>query len=346
MGRSLLIARALEARTSVRIHFACLSGGGGRFQFQRQLLEPDYPVTALPVYNPADHGIAVADRLEQLMAELQPAFIFCDLNPMPALLLVRFPEVPRVYLVNAYETRLGSDETVLDIAWTREGNVWNSLREARGLQAIENPRSFYEPDRVLLPDPPAIIGKPAEALPPGYIPIGPCLWEPPTDLPAELEDTRDLLLVSMGSTGVKHLPLEVVEHIAQSVGASRTIRIGTFDPGYSAHITNYQWLPGSRLMPHCKFVLTQGGAGSTYQALCAGVPVVCIPSHQNHIALAQLLQQLEAGIMLRTDSWQSQLRGLSRDIRKLQTGAGILASQMKHLDGPGNAARAMLDLVG
>lgn len=342
MGRSLLVARALAARASVKIHFACLSGGP---HFERLLLEPDYSVTLLPVYDPADKGASSADRLEHLIAELQPKLIYCDLNPLPALLLVRFPDIPRVFLVNVYETRLGSNVTVQDQMWAQYGDEWNRLREARGLQPVENPRSFFDVDRVLLPDPPAIIGIPAESLPTGYIPVGPCIWEPSTTLPAELEDAHDLLLLSMGSTGMINLPLDAVRHIARLVGASRTIRIGSFDPGYGEYVTHYQWLPGNRVMPRCKFVLTQGGAGGTYQALRAGVPVACIPAHQNHVALALRLQKLEAGILLYQETWQQQLKEMPLDLNKLQAGARALSIQMKHMDGPGNAAVAMIDLI-
>ena len=342
MGRSLMIARALEARTPVKIHFACLSGG---HQLERLLLESDYPVTPLPVFDLADKGISSADRLEQLIAELQPGLIYCDLNPLPQLLLVRFPEIPRVFLVDAYETRLGSDVTVQDLMWEQYGNEWNRLREARVLQPVENPRSFFDTDRVLLPDPPAIIGIPAESLPPGYIPVGPCIWDPPTSLPAELEDASDLLLLSMGTTGMNNLPLEAIQHIARLVGASRAIRVGSFDPGYGEHVTQYQWLPVSKVLPRCKFVLTQGGAGSAYQALRAGVPVACIPAHRNHVALAHRLEILEAGILLYQETWQQQLNETPLDLNKLQAGARALSTQMKHIDGPGNAAAAMLDLI-
>lgn len=342
MGRSLMIARALEARTSVRIHFACLSG---QPHYERLLLEPDYPVTPLPVPNTTDIGVTTADRLEQLMAELQPVLIYCDLNPLPPLLLVRFPGVPRVFLVDAYETRLGSDVTVQDQMWVQFGDEWNRLRETRGLRAVENPRSFFDADRVLLPDPPAVIGVPDASLPPGYIPVGPCIWEPPATLPAELEDARDLLLLSMGSTGMNNLPLDAVRHIAVRVGASRIIRLGSFDPGYGKHVASYQWLPGSQLMPRCRFVLTQGGAGSVYQALRAGVPVACVPAHRNHVALAHRLQQLEAGILLYQETWQEQLNREPLDLNKLQAGARALAAQIKVTNGPDTAAEAMLDLI-
>jgi UDP:flavonoid glycosyltransferase YjiC (YdhE family) len=342
IGRSLMIARALEARASVKIHFACLSGNT---HFERMFLEPDYPVTPLPVFSLADNGESSADRLEQLISELQPELIYCDLNPLPQLLLVRFPEIPRVFLVDAYETRLGSDVTVQDLMWTQYGDEWNRLREARGLQPVENPRSFFDVDRVLLPDPPAIIDMPVELLPSGYVPVGPCIWDPPTALPAELEDARDLLLLSMGSTGLNNLPLDAVRHITRLVGASRAIRIGSFDPGYGEHVAHYQWLPGSQVMPRCRFVLTQGGAGSTYQALRAGIPVACVPAHRNHVALANRLQKLGAGILLYQETWQQQLNEESLDMDKLQAGARALAVQMKDMDGPGNAAMAMLDLL-
>jgi len=342
MGRSLMIARAMEALTSVKIHFACLSGGA---HFETLLLEPDYPVTSLPAFSTADNGASSADSLEQLIAELQPELIYCDINPLPQLLLVRFPRIPRVFLVNAYETRLGSDVTVQDLMWSQYGDEWNRLREARGLQPVDNPRSFFDADRVLLPDPPAIIGRPAESLPPGYIPVGPCIWDPPVTLPTELEDERDLLLLSMGTTGMNNLPLEAIQQIAGLVGASRAIRIGSFDPGYGDQVAHYQWLPGSQVLPRCKFVLTQGGAGSTYQALRAGVPVACTPAHMNHVALAHRLQSLEAGILLHMETWQQQLNETPLDLNKLRAGARALSTQMKNIDGPGNAAAAMLDLI-
>jgi UDP:flavonoid glycosyltransferase YjiC (YdhE family) len=342
MGRSLMIARALEARAPVKIHFACLSGHP---HYERLLLEHTYPVTPLPLLNPANNGAAGADRLEQLIAELQPRLVYCDLNPLPPLLLVRFPEIPRVFLVDAYETRLGSDVTVQDHMWAQYGVEWNRLREARGLQPIEDPRSLFDADRVLLPDPPAIIGIRAELLAPGYIPVGPCIWDPPTPLPAELEDARDLLVLSMGSTGMSSLPLDAVRHIADLVGASRVIRIGSFDPGYGKDVASYQWLPGSQVMPRCKFVLTQGGAGSTYQALRAGVPVACVPAHRNHVALAHRLQKLEAGILLFQETWRQQLNDEPLDMNRLQAGARALSAEMSDVNGPGNAAEAMLELV-
>lgn len=342
MGRSLMIARALEARAAVKIHFACLSGSA---HFERLLLESDYSVTVLPVFDMADKGVSSADRLEQLITELQPELIYCDLNPLPALLLVRFPDIPRVFLANIYETRLGSDVTVQDLMWAQYGDEWNQLREARGLVPVENPRSFFDTDRVLLPDPPAIIGVLAEFLPSEYIPVGPCIWDTPATLPAELEDAHDLLLLSMGTTGMNNLPLDGVRHIARLVGASRVIRIGSFDPGYGEHVACYQWLPGSQVMSRCKFVLTQGGAGSAYQALRAGVPVACVPAHRNHVALANCLQKLEAGILLYQETWQQQLNDMPLDLNKLQAGARALSTQMKNIDGPGNAAAAMADLI-
>jgi UDP:flavonoid glycosyltransferase YjiC (YdhE family) len=114
---------------------------------------------------------------------------------------------------------------------------------------------------VLLPDSPAVIGTPEDLLPPGYIPVGTCIWDPPIELPAELENARDLLLLSMGATGMNNLPLDAVQHVVRLVGASRAIRIGSFDPGYGDEVKSYQWLPGSQVLSRCKFVLTQGGAG-------------------------------------------------------------------------------------
>lgn len=341
IGRSLLVARALESRMAATIHFACLAGGQ---HYENLVSEAGFAVTLLPGFTLRDQGATITEALETLIAEFDPSLIYCDINPLPQLLLVRFPVVPRVFLVNAYETRLGTDTTVQDLMWREYGEQWNRLREQRGLPPVDDPRSFFDADLVLLPDPEAVVGVPAERLPPGYRLTGPCIWDPPASLPPEIEEARDLLLLSMGSTGINNLPLEAVRDIGRQAGASRIIRIGSFDPGYGSEVRQYDWLPGSRVVERCRLVLTQGGAGSTYQALRAGVPVVCTPAHHNHVALARRLQQAGAGMLLFHETWQEQLQDTPIDILALERGARLLSSQMQ-VDGAANAADAMAGLL-
>lgn len=343
IGRSLMIAKALERRSEVRIHFACLASGSA---FGRELVGSEYPVTLFPSFSQSDMGASCTAVLETLMADFRPDLIYCDINPLPQLLLVRFPDVPRVFLVNAYETRLGADVTVQDLMWAQFGAQWNRLRQQRGLLAVDNPRAFFDADCVLLPDPPSVVGVSDKELPDGYMRVGACIWDSPGDcLPDGLENSRDLMLLSMGSTGKHSLPIEAVERIRQRVGASGMVRVGAYDPGYDERVRQYQWLPGDQLLAHCCFCLTQGGAGSTYQALRAGVPVACIPSHRNHVALALRLEKIGAGVLLYPEIWEQQLNEQPWDLERLNAGARLLASEMQSNDGPAYSADIMRNML-
>lgn len=52
---------------------------------------------------------------------------------------------------------------------------------------------------------------------------------------------------------------------------------------------------------------TQGGAGSTYQALQAGVPVGCWPFHWNHVILSRHLEAMGVGLLIIKNEWRNQI---------------------------------------
>ena len=60
----------------------------------------------------------------------------------------------------------------------------------------------------------------------------------------------------------------------------------------------YSWLPASRVLSKSKFVITQGGAGSSYQAMALGIPIGVWPTHRNHELLGLILQDYGCGMLM------------------------------------------------
>ena len=63
-------------------------------------------------------------------------------------------------------------------------------------------------------------------------------------------------------------------------------------------------------------LISHGGTGSTYQAIQAGISVICYPNHTNHLILANLIEKLGLGLCIDKSGDMDKLRGL--DIFKLK----------------------------
>jgi UDP:flavonoid glycosyltransferase YjiC (YdhE family) len=61
-----------------------------------------------------------------------------------------------------------------------------------------------------------------------------------------------------------------------------------------------EYVPGDMLVQHARFVVTNGGSASSYQALAAGVPVLGIPSNLDQYLTMQAITRVGAGLMLRS----------------------------------------------
>jgi UDP:flavonoid glycosyltransferase YjiC (YdhE family) len=63
-----------------------------------------------------------------------------------------------------------------------------------------------------------------------------------------------------------------------------------------------EYVPGDALVRHARFVVTNGGSSTGYQALAAGVPVLGIPSNLDQYLSMQAITRAGAGLMLRSGS--------------------------------------------
>ncbi len=217
---------------------------------------------------------------------------------------MRLPDIPKATITNYFLTSLGRhQQTAQSVNFDKYGTEWNRQRERRGLPPLQNHYALQDTDLVILADPARLL--PADAvLPDAYTVCGPLSWEPDMALPAELENERGLLYVSIGSSG-RELPGPIVTAIQAALGGPPVV-VGHPDPavfpeplpaGWRRHF----WLPGSKVLMRSQCAITQGGTGSTYQALQYGVPVVCWPRQINQTLLGQRIEDIGAGILLKGD---------------------------------------------
>jgi UDP:flavonoid glycosyltransferase YjiC (YdhE family) len=129
-------------------------------------------------------------------------------------------------------------------------------------------------------------------LPPSVHYVGPCMWHPPEppgtkewldSIPAD----RPWVHVTEG-TSHKHQEPFVLKAAAQGLsgrsvelllttGRSRSPEeLGLAGLANNVHVT--QWLSHTELLPRCSALVTIGGASTIMAGLCAGVPLVIVPT--------------------------------------------------------------------
>jgi UDP:flavonoid glycosyltransferase YjiC (YdhE family) len=180
----------------------------------------------------------------------------------------------------------------------------NGLRKRHGLP----PQSMLEQlcfgDTVLYPDLPELC--PIEGAPANHRYLGAVPWSPDLPLPPDLlsgDQTLPLVYVTLGSSGdtaaleavlagLDGLPLRGVLATAARATPARL----------PANFRVVDFVAGDELTRHARFVVTNGGSGSSYQALAAGVPVLGVPSNLDQYLTMEAITRAGAGVTLRSGS--------------------------------------------
>jgi UDP:flavonoid glycosyltransferase YjiC (YdhE family) len=166
---------------------------------------------------------------------------------------------------------------------------------------------IYDADLILLADVPEFA--PTVNLPKNYKYIGPLPWEPKIPIPSEVNDIdleRPLIYFTLGSTGAMQLFKEVIKQL-QNTEYQVVITTGwQLAPEDLAplpqNIFATTYLPGIEMMKRSDLVICQSGNGTTYQALCAGIPMICLPSHGEQWQNASLIEAQGTGIALKPEA--------------------------------------------
>lgn len=177
----------------------------------------------------------------------------------------------------------------------------NALRKRFGLPAFESLlHTLCFGDAVLYPDLPELC--PIANAPSSHFYLGGVQWAPSLPAPElPLSDERPLVYVTLGSSGdLAALPAVLAGLDGLPLRAWLSTAGRTKPGSLPSNISAAPLLPGDVLCRQARFVITNGGSSTGYQALAAGTPVLGIPSNlDQYLAMAAIVKG-GAGIQLRS----------------------------------------------
>lgn len=225
--------------------------------------------------------------------------LILDTNPVQWLYLVDTQTVPSVFITNAFLARPSPTLTLQEIYFRKNHFAINQRRAAMQLPTVSSSYELFDAELVMFADPQEITSL-YESSPISAHSVGGHFWSSPTPLPPELESLSDLMILSLGSTGdASALTADILQQLQHASGSKHIILAGNAFglPQTISNMLHSSWptLPLSQIAERSKLFVTQGGAGSTYQALASDKPVYVVPRHQNHVIMGQILRQLDCG---------------------------------------------------
>ena len=337
VGRSLVIARALRKINSmVRIVFIHITPGAGS-----QLLPQEFECVSLGYVDRGDEKFA-AD-LGVAIAKLNPALTCFDLTPLPWLQFFDNPNMPCAYITNFFLTSLRDFNTVQTQYLNERRQDVNQRRERLGLKPIYDAKSLYHRQITLLCDPVQLV--PDLDLASGHFTaVGHCAWQPNSKSTKEIRLLQRPILNVFGSTGRIALAA-TVERIRTALFSDGVIVISGREQVDSERVGwfCYSGIPVSSALERAVFSITQGGAGSTYISLAAGVPVAVSPEHRNHEIMAEVLSENGVGINLRELAQKTETE-IRRYVAMMRENC-VKQFRETRDDGPLNAAAALQTML-
>jgi len=319
-GRCLLVARALRRESGMEVHFAG-AGKYERLVREAGFKVHQLPeMSAAELVRESRRGRRwpfhstgqvrpFVDAETQLLRRLQPRLVVFD-HRYTAGISAEIARLARVSITNIWWTPwtaagMGLAEThplfarlprlrfIRRFAWAdRLGDYlasrmfrrwikpYNIVRAEHALAPLESILDLFNGDAVILPDVSELA--PSRELPPHAHRVGPLVWEPPGQLPAEVAEMEGFVYVSMGSSADPAVFDTVVEALRLLEGMPAVVTTGGVrSPAEFEHAPErmrfYDFLPGSLAARLASAVVCQGGIGTIYQALSAGKPLVGIP---------------------------------------------------------------------
>ena len=286
-----------------------------------------------------------SEGVAKLVAKLNPKAIVVDCAIYRFLPAMRWPKVPRILITNVFLTQASDYDTIQYHSFNATKDIINTRRQSLGLGPIEAATDLYDADLVCLADPLELVEQ-FDDLPRNFKACGATYWENrklPTDNLPEIESA---VLFSMGSTGRAKIDSNFVEHLKKATGATSAIYAGKGAGNFAGSgIMDYatNMMPIQHYFPKTKLVVTQGGAGSTYQALSYGMPVAILPSHRNHEILGEVLEKL--GLAARIHTLEGLQAFLPDTHKRIEKNARLFAEKAKNQNGPKEIAKQIASFL-
>jgi UDP:flavonoid glycosyltransferase YjiC (YdhE family) len=164
--------------------------------------------------------------------------------------------------------------------------------------------------------------QPKADVPAGHFFLGPVLWQPrglPEPELGSLGLERPLAYVSTGSSGsARHLPETLRALLAggfdlaiSGLGDSEQAGLRARLPALAGRSVMGRLFAPERVLARARLVVCHGGSGTVYQALTAGVPVLCRPENQDQHLVTRAVEAAGAGMCLDPRHIEEQLVGLA-----------------------------------
>jgi MGT family glycosyltransferase len=144
---------------------------------------------------------------------------------------------------------------------------------------------------------------PRSSWPASVVLAGPCAWDPPAQLPAELAATEAPFVLVTTSTDFQNdgrlvrtaLAALADEpcHVVATLPAASADRLPV-----PANATVLPFVPHSAVLERASCAITHGGMGATQKALALGVPVCAVPFGRDQFEVARRVVTASAGTQL------------------------------------------------
>lgn len=228
----------------------------------------------------------------------------------------------------------------------------NAILKNNGVPAVAGADEFFRSAPLTL----VATSEPFEYPHPDWAPdirlIGALPWEPPTDVPAWVQEPGDpfvLVTTSSEYQGDESLARAAVEGLANEpyrVVVTMPAGVADFGP-LPANVRVERFVPHRPVLARAAAAVTHGGMGATQKALSAGVPCVVVPFGRDQLEVAARVKHANAGVRLpKRRLTPGRLRDAVRLAVTKVEGARRVAEGYSNAGGAAAGADAVEDLVG
>ena len=182
--------------------------------------------------------------------------------------------------------------------------------------------------------------------PASIVMVGPCEWEPPSEVPAWLEAMNEPVVLVTTSSEFQN-DGRLIEAALEALAAEPVAVVATLpagDPGHfriPANARVERFVPHGPVLDRAVCAVTHAGMGATQKALSHGVPVCAVPFGRDQLEVARRVEVSGAGTRLPAKRLNPErLRQKVREAMTNASGAARIATAFKGAGGPVAAADA------
>lgn len=180
--------------------------------------------------------------------------------------------------------------------------------------------------------------------PSNIVMVGPCEWEPPSEVPAWLEATKEPIVLVTTSSEFQN-DGRLVEAALEALADEPIAVVATLPAGDLVHFRVpanarvERFVPHGPLLDRAVCAVTHAGMGATQKALSRGVPVCAVPFGRDQLEVARRVEVADAGTRLPAKRLNPErLRQKVREAMTKAAGAARIAAAFKAAGGPVAAA--------